>query len=1039
VRFKETSLIRQIILSLIVILIILPSGNSVWGNNNTFNQSKYISNPTLDNISGNNYRSFTPNAGQFNEVVKYRSDAENAVIWFTDNEIFYQFISYIEDNSTINEMPHLENESQFSIDSIDFSIIKISFEGANNNPTIVPQNPLPTKSNYFYGNDPLNWHRNINSYQEIIYQDIYQGIDLIYKNNGSNIEYDFIVSPGTDPDLIKIKVSGADDIYLDQDNKLVITSRLGNVIENSPVVYQIDGTSKIIVNSNFVLYNDNSFGFDFNESYNSDLPLIIDPVLVYSTFFGGSSNDYCRSVTVDPDDNLYATGYISSTDFPTESAYDDTYNGGSPAGFDIFVNKISILGDSICYSTFIGGATGDDKAFSIKVDTTGAAYITGVTGSTDFPTADSIQGENAGSKDAFVVKLSPAGDSLIFSTYLGGDGEDVGNGLAINSDNEIFITGKTISTNFPTVNFYDNSLDGPKDGFVTKLSATGNTIDFSTYIGGTGGDVSLAIAIGSDNDAYITGYTSSSDFPNVNAYDADFNGGIVLGDCFITRLNSTGDIIEYSTFIGGLNDEAALGIAIDSIDEVFVAGYTYSSDFPLENAFDIDLSGSLDAFILKLNSTGDSLRYSSYLGGISDDFVTSIDIDQFGKAYVTGNTNSDNYPIKTAFDSTFNGDVDALITCVGDGGDSLVYSTYFGAVFYESGYGIVVDTGENAFIGGYTSSLLVPTVNPIQDTSNGELDIFLAKMGIDEFVCIDSDLDGFGDPDVPENECPDDNCPDIFNPGQEDVDLDLVGDLCDNCPSTYNLNQDDTDNDGTGDSCDVCTDTDGDGFGNPGFPANTCPDDICPDIYNPSQEDADFDGIGDSCDICTDIDGDGFGDPGFPYTTCDIDNCPDSANADQNDIDSDLIGDVCDNCPNDANTNQTDADGDGIGDACDECTDHDDDGFGTPGYPANTCPDDNCPYAFNPNQIDTDEDGIGDVCDEGCCVPPIRGNADGDPLDQVLVSDLVHLVDFLFKGGPPPSCPEEGNTDGLNIINVSDLTHLVNFLFKGGDQPANCP
>jgi len=168
-------------------------------------------------------------------------------------------------------------------------------------------------------------------------------------------------------------------------------------------------------------------------------------------------------------------------------------------------------------------------------------------------------------------------------------------------------------------------------------------------------------------------------------------------------------------------------------------------NFPLENAFDIDLSGSIDAFITKLNATGDSLRYSSYLGGISTDFATSIDIDQYGKAYITGNTKSISYPTKIAYDNSFNGDVDALITCIGDGGDSLVYSTYIGASFYESGYGIVVDTGENAFIGGYTSSLAFPTVNPIQDTSNGQLDIFLAKMAIDEFICFDSDGDGFDD------------------------------------------------------------------------------------------------------------------------------------------------------------------------------------------------------------------------------------------------------------------------------------------------------
>ena len=1035
---RLASLIKLKILYLIIAIVLFCS-NSMFGEDIGNYKVKNNINPSLQSINSYNYKSFIPNTGQYNDLVKFRSDAENAVIWFTENEVYYQFIRYIERSSSTDNMTQLEYISDNTFDSLEFSIIKISFDGANKQPTIIPDSPIPTKNNYFFGNDRSKWRKNISTYQEIKYQNLYAGIDLIYKNNGTNIEYDFKVSAGSNPEQIKIRVHGADEIYLNQDNKLVLTSRLGNVIENNPVVYQIAGNSKIPVNAKIILHDDNSFGFEFTNGYNSELPLIIDPVLEYSTFLGGSSNDYCRSVAVDPEDNLYATGYIASSDFPTESAYDSIYNGGSPSGYDIFVTKISVTGDSICYSTYIGGITGDDKAYAIKVDAFGSAYITGVTGSTDFPTADSIQGDNGGSKDAFVSKLSPAGDSLIFSTYLGGDGEDVGNGLDINSGNEIYIAGKTASTDFPTVSYYDNSLGGTKDGFITKLSNTGNSIEFSTYIGGADEDAALAIAIGSDNDAFITGYTTSSDFPVVNAYDSDFNGGTSLGDCFVTRLNSTGDMVEYSTFIGGANDDAALGIAIDSIDEVFVTGYTYSLNFPLENAFDIDLSGSIDAFITKLNATGDSLRYSSYLGGISTDFATSIDIDQYGKAYITGNTKSISYPTKIAYDNSFNGDVDALITCIGDGGDSLVYSTYIGASFYESGYGIVVDTGENAFIGGYTSSLAFPTVNPIQDTSNGQLDIFLAKMAIDEFICFDSDGDGFGDPNVPENECPDDNCPDIYNPDQEDIDLDNIGDSCDNCLSIYNPNQSDLDNDGIGDSCDICTDTDGDGFGNPGFTANTCPEDICPSIFNPAQEDADLDGIGDSCDNCTDLDGDGYGNPGFPYNTCSLDNCPDSANTSQSDYDSDLVGDVCDNCPNNANTNQSDADGDGVGDVCDDCTDHDGDGYGTPGYPANTCPNDNCPYAYNPDQTDTDSDGIGDVCDDGCCTAPIRGNADGDALDEVLVSDLVYLVNYIFKAGPPPPCPEEGNADGIDSVNVADLVLLVNYLFKGGPSPANCP
>jgi hypothetical protein len=292
----------------------------------------------------------------------------------------------------------------------------------------------------------------------------------------------------------------------------------------------------------------------------------------------------------------------------------------------------------------------------------------------------------------------------------------------------------------------------------------------------------------------------------------------------------------------------------------------------------------------------------------------------------------------------------------------------------------------------------------------------------DGIVCVDSDGDGYGDPGHPENQCPDDNCPAVYNPDQEDADDDGTGDLCDtctdtdgdgygdpgfptntcatdNCPDLYNPNQEDADADGIGDSCDNCTDTDGDGYGDPGFPANTCDVDNCPIVYNPDQEDTDGDQIGDSCDQCTDNDGDGYGNPGFPANTCQDDNCLFVYNPDQEDADGDGIGDSCDNCtdsdsdeygdpgfpantcdpdncPSVYNPNQTDSDYDGTGDACDECTDTDGDGYGNPGFPANTCEEDNCPVVYNPEQEDSDDDGNGDSCDvcphhpdDDCCNP----------------------------------------------------------------------
>ena len=391
-------------------------------------------------------------------------------------------------------------------------------------------------------------------------------------------------------------------------------------------------------------------------AYDKSRPLVIDPVLVYSTYLGGGGNDIGNGIALDPAGNAYVTGSTLSTNFPTLNPRQATNQGAN----DVFVTKLNAAGNALVYSTYLGGTvnthvtgSGDDQGKSITVDSSGNAYVTGFTSSTNFPTQGTLRPTyGGGTFDAFVFKLNATGATLAYSAYLGGSLEDEGNGIAVDSVGNAYLTGYTQSTNFPTVTPFQASIAGGSNAFVTKVNAAGSAFVFSTYLGGNGGDKGNAIAVDASGNAYITGSTNATNFPTVNAFQPFNSGPEQFGpsiDAFITKFSATGTSLIYSTYLGGnipypapasFASDWGYAIAVDSSGSAYVTGETGAQNFPVANAFQYSNPGVNSAFVTKLSPSGSSLDYSTYLGGSGYIGGTgnAIAVDAAGQAHVAGSS-----------------------------------------------------------------------------------------------------------------------------------------------------------------------------------------------------------------------------------------------------------------------------------------------------------------------------------------------------------------------------------------------------------------
>ena len=605
-------------------------------------------------------------------------------------------------------------------------VIRMRFQGANPDAKITGLEKLPGVVNYFIGQDRKKWRTNIPAYARVKHKDVYPGIDIAYYGNQRQLEFDFIVAPGANPNVIKLAVEGADRLDVDAQGDLVLHVGDGQLRLQKPLVYQAMKGIRQEVSGSYVLTSPNQVRFQV-AAYDASRPLIIDPVLFYSTYLGGSGDDIGNSIAVDAAGNAYVTGQIQSTNFPTTlGAFQTTSSGGG----DIFVTKLDPTGSGLVYSTYLGGS-GFDAGLGIAVDAAGNAYVTGGTFSTDFPTTlGAFQTTSSGGNDAFVTKLNPTGSALLYSTYLRGA---FGESIAVDAAGNAYVAGIARPTDFPTtLGAFQTASGGGGDAFVTKLNLTGSALVYSTYLGGSDFDVARGIAIDAAGNAYVSGFTASTNFPTtLGAFQTTYGGGAL--DAFVAKVDPTGSVLVYSTYLGGSDIDGSVGIAVDAAGNAYVTGGTSSTNFPTTpGAFQTAGGG---AFVTKVSPTGTGLAYSTRLGGVSGgDGGQGVAVDAAGNAYVTGGTDSTDFPTTAnAFQPAYGGGPeDAFVAKLNPTGSALIYSTYLGGSGDDIGFGIALDTlpNPNAYVTGSTSSAnFATTPGAFQAVfGGGPEDAFVAKI-----------------------------------------------------------------------------------------------------------------------------------------------------------------------------------------------------------------------------------------------------------------------------------------------------------------------
>ena len=670
---------------------------------------------------------FTANEGQMDERVAFHITGKDKEIYFTQEGVTFALIP--------NDNAGDENSRRW--------VVKLDFVGFNQGVRLRGEDATGAVISYFKGN-PEEWQTGISTYSKLVYENLWPGIDLVYRGAENHLKYEFVVHPGADPGKIRMRYRGASGVNVNEEGELEIETPLGDFADGRPVAYQEKEGKRVGVETAYDLFEGDKglyiYGFHIVE-YDRSQTLIIDPaVLIYCGYIGGFDYDAHTKITVDSSGCAYIAGqtYSKAATFPDIVGPDIWHNGNA----DAFVAKIKSDGTGLVYCGYIGGSE-SDYGYDIAVDSSGCAYITGATESTEgsFPEIVGPDLSHNGSQDVFVAKVNTAGTGLSYCGYIGGSDHDYGYGIAVDSAGSAYVTGGAQSTqaSFPvTVGPDLMHMGGYDDVFVAKVKSDGTGLVYCGYIGGSASDLGYDIAVDNMGYAYVTGRTKSTEvsFPTIMGPDLTFNGGSYYDyeDVFVAKVKSDGTGLVYCGYIGGYSADFGYGIAVDGSGSAYVAGVTSSSEttFPVSVGPDMTSNGSSDVFVAKVYASGTGLSYCGYIGGSDYDYCDDIAVDSSGCVYVTGTTYSTEttFPVTIGPDLTHNGDTDVFVAKVKNNGAGLVYCGYIGGALNENGTGVAVDGLGNAYVSGYTRSTEAsfPVTKGPDLTQNGYWDVFVTKI-----------------------------------------------------------------------------------------------------------------------------------------------------------------------------------------------------------------------------------------------------------------------------------------------------------------------